>query len=131
MSSIKSTMPSRTSQRIADRKANTAGAKGPKSKKGKSLPTAITPKNTKPSTSKSRGRGRGLTAPTEVAQPGSSALLTTAQVHQIPHSVSHPTAANPAQHVGYNDPQFEDSESDEGDQMIPFTPQFFSASNYI
>ena len=126
MSSIKSTMPSRSSQRIADRKASATGAKGPKSKKGKSLRTAITPKSTKPSTSKGRGRGRDLIAPTEVAQPGSPALLTTGQVHQIPHSVSHPTTASPAQQVGYNDPQFEDSESDEGDQMIPFTPQIIS-----
>ena len=128
MSSIKSTMPSRSSQRIAERKASATGAKGPKSKKGKSLRTAIIPKSTKPSTSKGRGRGRDLIAPTEVAQPGSPALLTTAQV---PHSVSHPTTANPALQVGYNDPQFEDSESDEGDQLIPFTPQIFTYLTYF
>ena len=128
MSCIQSTLPSRTSQRITDRKAKSAGAKGPKASKGKSLPTASTSKNSKPSISKGRGRGRGLTASTEVAKPGSSAMLTMAQVHQGPHSVVHPTAADSAQHMGYNDPQFEDSESDEGDQVVAFTPPLFTGN---
>ena len=116
----------RSSLRIAARKTNASSVKGPKAKKGKSLPTASTSKNSKPSISKGRGRGRGLTASTEVAKPGSSAMLTMAQVHQGPHSVVHPTTADSAQHMGYNDPQFEDSESDEGDQVIAFTPSLFT-----
>ena len=116
----------RSSLRIAARKTSASTAKGLKSKKGKTLPTTITSKNSKSSTRKGRGRGRDLVAPTEVAQPGSSALSTTAQVHQIPPSVSQPNTANPAMLVGYNNPQFEDSDSDEGDQLTPFIPPFFS-----
>ena len=118
----------RSSSRIAARakKANAPSATGTKTKKGKSFTATITSKNSKSSTRKGRGRGQDLVAPTEVAQPGSSALSTTAQVHQIPPSVSHPNTANPAMLVGYNNPQFEDSDSDEGDQLTPFIPPFFS-----
>ena len=117
---------SRSSSRIAAKKAKASSATGTKTNKRKSFTATLTSKNAKSSTRKGRARGQDLVAPTEVVQPGSSTLSTTPQVHPIPPSVSQPHTANPAMLVGYHNPQFEDSDSDEGDQLTPFIPQYFS-----
>ena len=120
---------SRSSSRIAAKKANASSATGTKTKKRKSFTATLTPKNAKSSTRKGRARGQDLVASTDVVQPGSSTLSTTPQVQPIPPSVSQPHTANPAMLVGYHNPQFEDSDSDEGDQLPPFIPQYFSDTN--
>ena len=117
---------SRSSSRIAAKKAKASSATGTKTKKRKSFTATPTPKNVKSSTPKGRARGQALAASTVVVQPGSSTLATTPQVQPIPPQVSQPHTANPAMLVGYHDPQFEDSESDEGDPLPPFIPQYFS-----
>ena len=118
----------RSSSRIAARakKANASSATGTKTKKRKSFTATPTPKNVKSSTPKGRARGQALAASTVVVQPGSSTLATTPQVQPIPPQVSQPHTANPAMLVGYHNPQYEESDSDEGDQLTPLYPQYFS-----
>ena len=118
----------RSSSRIAARakKANASSATGTKTKKRKSFAATPTPKNVKSSTPKGRARGQALAASTVVVQPGSSTLATTPQVQPIPPQVSQPHTANPAMLVGYHNPQYEESDSDEGDQLTPYIPPYFS-----